>query len=112
MHTLGEQGFSVAVHLEEMPLSSEPEQSPRARNLALAAVAGQAGVSTVVLVIIALLLGLWLDSVFGVKGPFTIGLLVLSVPLSLGVMLRIALSATKAIQPPHPKNTPTTTKED
>ncbi len=81
-------------------MSNDPHKASRARNLAYAAVAGQAGFSTVVLVIAALLLGLWVDSLFGLRGPFTIVFVVLSVPVSLLVMLRIVLAATRAIQAP------------
>jgi len=72
----------------------------RAQNLALAAVAGQVGCSTVVLIFFALFAGLWLDAQFGVKGPFTIILLLLSIPVSLYLVLRMALGAVRAIQPP------------
>lgn len=71
----------------------------RARNLALAAVAAQAGCSTIIIIILALLIGLWLDAQFGVRGLFTIGVLVLSVPLTLFIMVRIALGAAKRIIP-------------
>lgn len=76
------------------------QQRPsRARNLALAAVAAQAGCATIIIIILALLIGLWLDAQFGVRGLFTIGVLALSVPLTLYIMLRIALGATKRIIP-------------
>lgn len=71
----------------------------RVRNLALAAVAAQAGCATIIIIILALLIGLWLDAQFGVRGLFTIGVLILSVPLTLFIMLRIALGATKRIIP-------------
>lgn len=94
-------------------MGSNQNSSRRVRNLSIAAIAGQAGVSTVLLVIGALLLGLWLDSLAGLRGPFTIGLVVLSVPLSLLVMLRTVLAATRAIQPPaRHEDHSTTTKED
>lgn len=86
--------------------------SKRSRNLAYAAAAGQAGLATVVLVVMALFVGLWLDSLLGLRGPFTIGLVVLSVPLSLFMMVRVALTATRAIEPPQTSTTTTTTKED
>ncbi len=74
-------------------------------NLTLAAVAAQSGCFTLVIVIGALLLGLALDAHFGRKGPFTIGLLLLSVPFSLFLMVRIALGAVKMIQPEATKKT-------
>lgn len=77
-----------------------PDQQVRMQNLAYAAVAGQVGCTTVILIIGALLVGLWLDAQFGVKGPFTIILLLLSIPISLYLVLRIALGAVRAIRPP------------
>ena len=81
-------------------MSGKPDPVTRARNLALAAVAGQVGFVTVVVIVGALLIGLWLDAQIGVKGPFTILLLVLSVPLSLYLVFRMALQATNAIHAP------------
>ncbi len=91
-----------------------PDQKPpaRGRNLMYAAAAGQAGLATVVLVFMALFAGLWLDSLLGLRGPFTIGLVILSVPLSLTMMVRMALSATRNIEPPQTSTTTTTTKEE
>ncbi|MBN2472186.1 MAG: AtpZ/AtpI family protein [Anaerolineae bacterium] len=84
----------------------------RPRNLAYAALAGQAGLATVVLVFAALFAGLWLDSLLGLRGPFTIGLVVLSVPLSLFMMVRIALGAVGAIPAPGEDPASTTAKEE
>lgn len=76
------------------------DSSVRAINLALAAFAGQAGCLSLIIVIVALLAGLWLDNQFGVRGPFTVVLLLLSVPLSLFVMVRIALGSVKNLKQP------------
>ncbi len=75
-------------------------QSQRIANLTLAALAAQSGCLTLVLVIGSLLVGLSLDAHFGQRGPFTIGLLLLSVPVSLFFMVRVAVGAIKRIQPP------------
>jgi hypothetical protein len=72
----------------------------RVRNLSLAAVAGQAGCVTILIVFGALFLGLWLDSQFDQRGPCTFGMLIISVPFSLYAMLRISLGAIRRIQPP------------
>ena len=66
----------------------------------MAAMAAQSGCLTLVLVVGSLLVGLWLDAQFGQRGPFTIGLLLLSIPLSLFLMVRVALGAIQRIQPP------------
>jgi hypothetical protein len=64
----------------------------------LAAVAAQAGCVTIIIIVAALLVGLWLDAQAGRRGLFTIGLLVLSVPFTLFLMVRIALGAVNRIQ--------------
>ena len=71
-----------------------------ARNLGLAAVAGQAGCWTILIVFAALFIGLWLDSQIGQRGLCTFGLVIISIPVSLMVMLRIAVSAIRRIDPP------------
>ena len=76
-----------------------PQTQTRLRNLSLAAIAAQAGCATLIVVITALLIGLWVDSRFDQRGPFTIGLLCLSVPISLFLMLKITLGAISRIQP-------------
>jgi len=78
-------------------------RTTRIRNLAFAGVAALSGVVGLIIVFTALFLGLWLDARFGVRGPFVIGLLVLSVPISLFSMLRIALWAIRKIQPQQDK---------
>jgi hypothetical protein len=72
----------------------------RAKNLSLAAVAGQSGCATVIIVFTALFVGLWLDTRFNQRGLFTFGVLICSIPISLVVMLMIALNAIKRISPP------------
>lgn len=82
------------------------EQPPKsgkqyAFNLALAAVAGQVGCLTVVLVLVALFGGLWLDNTFATDTPvFTIGLMMASVPVTLVLMLWIVRRTTARLLPP------------
>lgn len=76
---------------------SEP---PRLHNLSYAALAGQAGCVTLLVVFGALLAGLWLDARLGQRGPCVFGLLIVSVPVSLALMLRVALGAINRITPP------------
>ncbi|MBK8022123.1 MAG: AtpZ/AtpI family protein [Chloroflexi bacterium] len=87
------------------PDPTRPPEEPltRAANLGYAAVAGQAGCFTLAIIIVALLIGIWLDARMGTRGPFTIGLLLMSIPLSLFLMVRIALGAVNKIKPP-PQN--------
>lgn len=78
------------------------EQTPpsRTKNLTYAVLAGQAGCASLVLIVIALFIGLALDARFGSRPAFTIGLLLLSIPISLFAMVRIALGMVREIQPP------------
>ncbi|NOK85838.1 MAG: AtpZ/AtpI family protein [Chloroflexi bacterium AL-W] len=79
---------------------SETNAQQRAKNLSLAAVAGQAGCATVIIIYVALVVGLWLDTRFDQRGLCTFGMLVVSVPFSLYAMLQISLRAIKRITPP------------
>lgn len=74
-------------------------------NLSLAAVAGLAGLASVIIIFTALFIGLWLDNRADREGVYTIILLLLSVPVSLYAMLRIVLGSVARIipQPPHHK---------
>jgi hypothetical protein len=85
--------------------------SHRVRNLSLAAISAQAGCATLIIVFIALFAGLWLDSQLDQRGPCTVGLLMVSVPVSLYVMLRIALGAIQLIQIQPDKQDSSETKE-
>ncbi len=76
-----------------------PKLSPDyARNMALAGVAGQAGCLTVIIIFLALFAGMFLDSRLDTHPVFTIGLVLLSVPVSLFAMIRLMLSSVAAIQ--------------
>ena len=74
------------------------QKPTRANNLTLATMAGQAGCAALALIFVALFIGLWLDSQFGVRGLFTMGLLLLSIPISLFAMVRIALGTIRKLQ--------------
>lgn len=98
---------------------SNRQSSSRARNLALAAFAGQSGCASLVVVFTALMAGLWLDHrISGKPGLFTVILLLASVPLSIFIMLRIALRmigsiSSPAMQPGKQRaDTPNEQKED
>jgi F0F1-type ATP synthase assembly protein I len=76
-----------------------------AYNLTLASVAGQVGCLTLVIVIAALFIGLWLDNTLNTKPIFTLILMIGSVPLTLILMFKIVTTATnhmKSDQPTHP----------
>ena len=75
----------------------QPSQS-KWGNLALAALAGSGGCISIIVVVSALLLGLLADSAGDTFPLFTISAVVLSVPVSLWLMVRVILWAVKAIE--------------
>ncbi|GEM_PF-658718 len=78
---------------------TEPRSgSTRVKNITYAVLVAQGGCVTLLIVVGALFLGLFLDAQVGRRGPFTIGLLLLSIPFSLFVMLRLALGLIRQIQ--------------
>ncbi len=82
------------------------------RNLALASVAGQAGCMSVILIFMGLFAGMFLDARLDTHPVFTIGLILLAVPLSLYAMIRLMLSSVAAIKhPPSGTDSPATPDE-
>ncbi|PJF23175.1 MAG: hypothetical protein CUN56_02255 [Phototrophicales bacterium] len=88
------------------------KMSQRVKNLSLAAVAAQAGCWTLFVVFGALFLGLWLDAQLGLRGPCIFGTLILSIPVSLYGMLRIALGAIQLISVNENKDVSSGKEED
>ena len=86
-----------------MSTSGTPPEDRRARqktfNLVLAGVVSQVGLVTVVIVLVALFGGLWLDTQFGTRPIITVTLMVLSMPVTLGLMLFIVRRATAQLKP-------------
>jgi F0F1-type ATP synthase assembly protein I len=68
--------------------------------LALASTVSQVGCVTVIIIVGALLFGLLLDNLLGTKPVLTIILILVSIPISLFSVVRIALSAARRIQEP------------
>ncbi|MCB9136399.1 MAG: AtpZ/AtpI family protein [Anaerolineales bacterium] len=68
-------------------------------NMTLAAVAGQVGCLTLVVIFVALFGGLWLDNTFSTRPLFTIFLLVGSIPVTLVAMFWVVRKATSHIKP-------------
>ena len=59
----------------------------------------QGGCVSVILIILALVLGVVLDRTLGTKYVFTVGLLLLSIPVSLGAMVYTVLRSARSMQP-------------
>jgi len=79
------------------------KQSSRIKNLTIAGILALTGFVALGIILLALLIGLWLDGLSGTRGPATICLLVLSVPVSLFAMIRMALWLIKFLELPTPK---------
>ena len=73
-------------------------------NIALTTVAGQVGCLTASIIVVFLLAGMFLDSRLGTRPTFTIILVVVSVPFTLGAMFWVVRKVTSRIKP--------STKED
>ncbi len=83
-----------------------------AYNLTLASVAGQVGCLTLIIIIIALFAGLWLDKTFDTKPLFTLILMIGSVPVTLILMFMIVRTATSHMKPDQPKQMVETQEEE
>ena len=90
----------------------KPKNVQYALNLGLAGVAGQVGFLTLFIVFAALFGGLWLDRRLETKPLFTILLLIGSVPVTIFVMFRVAMSAVAKIKPTAPAGQTRPVKED
>jgi F0F1-type ATP synthase assembly protein I len=69
----------------------------------------QAGCVSVIVIILALVVGILLDRAIGTKYVFTVGLLLLSIPVSLGAMVYSVLRSTQAMRS---QSTPQATKKE
>ena len=81
------------------PKGTSPETNPWmvVFNLKALTVGGEVGCVTLIIVLLAVFGGIWLDRVFGTKPLFTIGLVLLSAPLSLALTIIIAKRAVKDV---------------
>jgi len=82
--------------------SSPPEKNPYSSAFSAKAltVGGEVGCLTLVIVLAAVFGGIWLDRLLGTKPLFTVGLVLISAPLSLVLTVWVAKRAVKDLQPP------------
>ncbi len=80
--------------LEKQPITSKQ----KIINLTLVGVVSQVGCLTLVIILAALLFGLFLDNRLNTRPWFTIGLVITSIPISLVSMIFIVRSATKRLK--------------
>jgi len=83
---------------------SDKKTALRSLNLTLAAVTGQVGCLTVIIILVAFLAGRWLDSRFESDALFTVILMVASVPVTLVVMFWVVKSVTSRFAKPSGHN--------
>ena len=74
-------------------MTEQSDNKQKIFNMALAIVAGQGGCVTLIIILAAVLLGLWVDNVNGTKPWFTLMFLLVSVPISLAAMFLVVRSA-------------------
>ena len=81
-----------------VPEMNDSEKKGNARNLVIAALVGQVGVLTLVIILAAVFGGLALDARFDTKPWFTVGLLLASIPISLFTMVSLVRKAVAKIK--------------
>lgn len=75
------------------------EQPEGALALWVTGLLGQVGCVTVAVILVALVVGLWLDQQLATKPLFTLTLLIGSVPVTIYIMVRIVLRGMARVQP-------------
>jgi len=76
----------------------DKDHALRALQMALLGVIGQVGCLTLVIILVALVAGLWLDNQFQTRPLFTLILVITSIPVTLYLMVRVVLSFAPRIQ--------------
>jgi len=76
----------------------DKDRADTALKMTLAGVIGQVGCLTLIIIAVALIAGLWLDTQLHTRPIFTLILVLASVPLTLYLMFRIVLSVAPKIQ--------------
>jgi F0F1-type ATP synthase assembly protein I len=89
-----------------VPDLQDTEKKANTRNLVIAALVGQVGVLTLVIILAAVFGGLALDARFDTKPWFTVGLLAASIPVSLFTMIFLVRKAVAKIKVGRPQEYP------
>jgi F0F1-type ATP synthase assembly protein I len=80
-------------------MSQQNDQRQSAWNLTFVGmIFGQVGLLTIVLIVLALVGGLWLDNTFETKPLFTLIFMLASVPLDVYLMYKVVSSATERLK--------------
>ena len=91
---------------------SEQKKVTRTRNLSVIGLSALTGFIAVVIVLAALLIGLSIDNMLGQRGPATICVVGISMPLSLYVMVKTTFFLIKRAEFTQNKHDQTDEKED
>jgi F0F1-type ATP synthase assembly protein I len=91
---------------------STPDSRKELFKTALISTAGSVGCLTVVIILGAILGGMWLDNHFGTKPTWTLTLALISIPLSVLVMVIVVRAIIKRIQPDLEKNRKNKTSQE
>ncbi len=97
------------------PPDDQPAQDRKQfkQSLVLGVIAGQVGCLTLVIILAALLVGLWLDRQFDTRPIFTVVLMIGSIPVTLTAMFWVVRKATSRLEPvPKTQNSKTQVKEE
>ncbi|MCL4561644.1 MAG: AtpZ/AtpI family protein [Chloroflexi bacterium] len=81
-----------------LPGLDNKDRKQKIVNLSMAVIAGQVGCLTLVIVLVAVLGGLWLDSRLGTRPTFTLIFVLASIPISLLSMLFYTRATIKRIK--------------
>ena len=87
-------------------------QNQRALLTAMLGVIGQVGCLTLLIILVALVAGLWLDNQFQTRPWFTLGLILISVPVTFILVLRVVLSSASRIEDLSSKTLGKSTQEE
>jgi len=82
------------------PSPVKPDLGQYTRNLSFVAIGGEIGCLTVIIIIFALALGIWLDRVLDTKPLFTLFLVLGSAPLALALTVWVAMRSVKNMAKP------------
>ena len=95
------------------PSNTPPEKNPWlvALDPKVLTVGGEVGCLTLIIVLVSVFGGIWLDKILGTKPLFTIGLVLLSAPLSLVLTFWIATRAVRDTKSPSESDTDNQGKE-
>ena len=86
--------------MDDRDRPGQPQQIPPPLGLPAAvmmSLAGQVGCVTILILVGALVAGLWLDRQLHTRPWLTVGLLVISVPISMFAMLRVVQNTTRQL---------------